>query len=354
MRIIIAGGKTGGHIFPALSVVKEMRKMVGNLSVFFVGSGSKIEKIALEEEPIIYEKIESYPIMGVGIKALKAIFYFPLSLLDALEKTKRIKPHCILGMGGFSSGAVIIAGFLKGIPTFIHEQNYKPGLTNKILKIFVKKVFYSFRNSGKFFGKKGIYTGNPVREEFFEVKREKSDIFTILVFGGSQGSTVLNEAFLKALPSIVEKVGRLRVFHGTGERDYKKVLEEYKKMNIEWEVMPFFKNIWDYFSKSDLLITRAGASTIFEILASGKASILVPFEKSAGAHQMENAMELKKEGAVEIISEKELSAEILESRIIEFVNNPSKIKEMEEKAKELAERDSAIRIAQTILKEIKE
>ncbi len=354
MRIIVAGGKTGGHIFPALSVIKELRKMESNISVFFVGSGSKIEKMLLEREPVVYEKIEVYPIMGMGIKALKSILHLPLSFSDALEKVKRIKPHCILGMGGYSSGPMILAGWLKGIPTFIHEQNYEPGLTNRILKNFVKKAFYSFRDSGRFFGKKGVYTGNPLRGEFFEIKKEISEYFTILVFGGSQGSSVLNDAFLKAIPELAEKIEKLRVFHSTGERDYEKVLEEYRKFDFIWEVKPFFVNIWDYFAKANILITRAGASTIFEILSAGKASILVPFGKSAGSHQLKNAIELKEKGVAEVILEKELSGKTLADKIIDLFQNSEKIEDMEKKAKSLVERDSSIRIARAILKEIKE
>lgn len=352
MRIIIAGGKTGGHIFPALSVIKELKEAEKNVSVFFIGSGSKIERMLLEEEPIVYEKIDVYPIMGMGLRAIKSILCLPFSLFEALEKVKRIKPQCILGMGGYSSGPVIIAGWLKGVPTFIHEQNYEPGLTNRILKIFVKKVFYSFRDSGKFFGKKGVYTGNPVRKEFFEIERKKNEYFTILVFGGSQGSSLINNIFLKALHRIGEKIEKLRVFHSTGERDYERVLEEYRKFNFLWEVKPFFNRIWDYFEKADILITRAGASTIFEILSAGKASILIPFAKSAGSHQLKNAIELKKKGVVEVIVEKELSEEHLAQKIIYLYQNPERIKEMEEKAKNLVERDSSRRIAQMVLKEI--
>ncbi|MGQ9617390.1 MAG: undecaprenyldiphospho-muramoylpentapeptide beta-N-acetylglucosaminyltransferase [Candidatus Aminicenantia bacterium] len=353
MRILIAGGKTGGHIFPAIAVMKEMKNTKSNVSFFFIGSGSNIEKLVFEGEPIFYEKINVYPIMGMGLKALKSIFLLPLSLFDSLDKIKRIKPHCILGMGGYSSGPVILAGFLKGIPVFIHEQNFKPGLTNRILKIFAKKVFYSFRNSGKYFGKKGVYTGNPVRDEFIKIKEEKGEEFTILVFGGSQGSSLLNNVFAKAVPKISESLGKLRVFHATGEKDYEMILKEYERLNsVKWEVKPFFRNIWDYFVKADLLITRAGAGTIFEILACGKASILIPFSKSAGSHQIENAFELKREKVSEVILEKELSEDLLSSLVIELARNPMRIKEMEEKAKSLAVIDSATRISNAILKEI--
>ena len=354
MRIIVAGGKTGGHIFPALSIIKELRKIKGNISVFFIGSGSKIERMLLEGEPVVHEKINVYPIMGMGLKAIKSFLYLPLSLFDALEKVKRIKPDCILGMGGYSSGPVIIAGWLRGVPTFIHEQNYVPGFTNRILKFFVRKVFYSFRESGRFFGRKGIYTGNPIREEFFEVRGEVSDYFTILIFGGSQGSSILNSSFVRTLPMISEKIDNLRIFHSTGEADYEKVLEEYKRYNFVWEVKPFFNNMWDYFAKADLIVSRAGASTIFEILSSGKASILVPFAKSAGSHQLRNAMELKKKGVAEVILEKELSEVKLASKILELFQDRKKLKEMGEKAKDLVERDASLRIAQSILKEIKE
>lgn len=353
MRIIVAGGKTGGHIFPALSVIKALKKIEDNVFVFFIGSGSKTEKAILEGEPIFYEKIDVYPIMGMGLRAIKSIFYLPLSLLDAIEKVKRIRPDCILGMGGYASGPVILAGWMAGIPSFIHEQNYHPGLTNKVLKYFVRKVFYSFRESGKFFGKKGVYTGNPVREEFFKIEKEKSDLFTILVFGGSQGSSLLNDVFIRAIPEINQRIKNLRVFHSTGEKDYEKVLEEYKKFQFSWEVKPFFKDIWNYFSMADILVTRAGASTIFEILASGKASILIPFAKSAGSHQLKNAMELKKRGVAEVILEEEISGKTLAEKIIELFQNKEKIEEMERKAREMVEKDSALRIAQTILKELK-
>jgi UDP-N-acetylglucosamine--N-acetylmuramyl-(pentapeptide) pyrophosphoryl-undecaprenol N-acetylglucosamine transferase len=227
------------------------------------------------------------------------------------------------------------------------EQNLRPGLTNRILRFFVKKAFLSFEASKSYFGKKGIYTGNPVRKEFLGLKeKEKKKKFSILIFGGSQGSQFINNIVTQAIALLKEKKDRLILFHQTGEKDFEWVKDFYQKNKITAEVSSYFYEMHKFFERADLLICRAGASTLAEIVASKKPAILIPFARASDRHQEINALELKRKNAVEVILEDDLTPEILAEKIMNFMDFPEKLDEMMKNLKNMKINNPGKKIAE--------
>jgi len=347
-KIIFAGGGTGGHVYPAIVVAEEMRELNPEIEIIFVGTGREAERNILDYHgyKLIIIRVEG--LKGKNpFKLIKSLLLIPQAIISSFRIIKKEKPDLVIGLGGYSSGPMVLAASLKNIPTALMEQNLKPGLTNRILKYFVRKAFLAFEASKIYFGKKSVYTGNPVRKEFFVLKeKRKEEIFSILVFGGSQGSHIINKTITEAISLLKEKKNRIILFHQTGERDFRWVKDFYEKNKIKAEVSPFFYEMHKFFEKADLLICRAGASTIAEIIASRKPAILIPFAKASDKHQEINALELKKEGAVEVILEKDLTPEKLAEKIISFLDFPEKLEEMRNKLGKLRIDDSGKKIAE--------
>ncbi|MEW6456953.1 MAG: UDP-N-acetylglucosamine--N-acetylmuramyl-(pentapeptide) pyrophosphoryl-undecaprenol N-acetylglucosamine transferase [Acidobacteriota bacterium] len=355
MVFVIAGGKTGGHIYPSIMIAKEMLRANKNTKIHFVGEGRELERRILEKEGFYQEKIHTTPLKGMGIKSLVSTLILPVTFIESLKIIIRVKPDGVLGVGGYSSGMFVLTAALLGIPCFIHEQNFTPGFANKLLKFSVKKAFLSYPSSRIFCGKKGLITGNPVRKEFLNIikKKRNSERFSLLIFGGSQGSSVLNNNLLNSLEFLKEYFQILYFYHQTGEREFQIVKDKYEKLGIKSEVKSYFWNIWEYFEKADLLITRAGASTISEIMGAGKASILIPFSKSASQHQVENALNMKKSGAADLLFEEELNGKKLAEKIIFYLLNPSEITRLEENSKKMFIEGAEKRMVDEILRYIK-
>ncbi|MFQ6081731.1 MAG: undecaprenyldiphospho-muramoylpentapeptide beta-N-acetylglucosaminyltransferase [Candidatus Aminicenantia bacterium] len=351
-KVIIAGGGTGGHLYPALVVAKEMRKREPGLEVIFVGTGRETEKKIINHygNKLIVLRIEGLKRRKVS-QIIKTLFLIPRAMVDSFKIIKKLKPNLVMGAGGYSSGPVVLTAALMKIPTLILEQNLRPGLTNRLLKPWVKKVFLSFESSKHYFKKKGIYTGNPVRDEFYTIKKkERNKKLSLLIFGGSQGAHIINQTVVQALSLLDQEKQNLRIFHQTGEKDFNWVKESYHQLGIEAMVSSFFFDIYKYFEKSDILICRAGASTLAELIASRKAAILIPFARAANNHQELNALESKKYGAAEVILEKELTGELLAKRILYLLKNPDRINEMEENIARLRVENPAGRIAMMSLR----
>ena len=346
-KVIFAGGGTGGHIYPAIVVAEEMKRLNPEIEIVFLGTGRETERNILNYYGYKLITIRIEGLKGKSpLKLIKSLSLIPQALISSFKIIKKEKPNLVIGLGGYSSGPVVLSAFLQNIPTALMEQNLKPGLTNRILRYFVRKAFLSFEASKVYFGKKGVYTGNPVRKEFFELKeKRKEENFSILVFGGSQGSHIINKTVTKAIPLLKERKNKIIVLHQTGERDFKWVKDFYEKNKIKAEVSPFFYEMHKFFEKADLLICRAGASTIAEIIASRKPAILIPFAKASDKHQEINALELKKEGAVEVILERDLTSERLAEKIINFLDYPEKMEEIRNNIKKLRINNSGEKIA---------
>jgi len=346
-NIIISGGGTAGHIHPALAVGKKLKQKDPDCTVTFVGSTRNLEKRIMADYKAHFIPLNIEGIKGRGIKVLKSLLLLPLSFLNSLMILTRKKPDLVIGVGGYSSGPIVLLASWLRIPTLIMEQNIQPGLTNKLLLRWVRKAVVSFERSIPFFKGKGIFIGNPVREEFYTLEpKARNGWLTLLIFGGSQGSHFLNDGIIRTLPLLAEEKEHIKIFHQTGEKDRDWVEESYKREGLpEVIVEPYFKEMANYFQKSDLIISRAGASTIAELIASQKASLLVPFSQAADNHQLLNAKELEKVHGAEIITESEFSPDILSGKIRAYIRNKQKITDMEKNLEPLKVKNVADRIA---------
>lgn len=344
-KVIISGGGTAGHLYPAVCVGQKMKEKKPVLKIFFIGSHRKLEKKIIPHKfNFISLKIKG--LMGKGWKILPSLFILPFSFLQSLIILFQIKPRLVIGVGGYSSGPVVLLASLLNIPTLIMEQNLRPGFTNRVLIPWVDKAVVAFKNSLPYFKGKGIFLGNPVREEFYSLPPKNHQLpLCLLIFGGSQGSHFLNKGIIKSLPLLQKE--NVKIFHQTGEKDYEWVKKAYAQEEEKGAVIaPYFSPMVDYFAKADLIISRAGATTIAELIAAQKASLLIPFSKATENHQLLNARELEKINGAEIIEEKEFTPGLLVNKIHCFVNNPEKIKHMENNLKILKTQKVAEKISE--------
>jgi UDP-N-acetylglucosamine--N-acetylmuramyl-(pentapeptide) pyrophosphoryl-undecaprenol N-acetylglucosamine transferase len=337
VKTIIAGGGTGGHIFPGIAVAEELLKRDKKNRVLFIGTRKGLEARILPDMGFQLRTIDVEGIKRKGIaKSISASFKIPWSMFQSLMIVREFSPHMVLGVGGYASGPTVITAHFMGITTAIAEQNAIPGITNRILGRFVDKIFLAFPETKSFFPeKKVVVTGNPVREGFLEGEKDAEKTggkFTLLIFGGSQGAHTINRAVCDSLEYLKEIKGRLKVIHQTGESDSKWVADVYTDHGIDADVLPFIGDMSQAFRSADLLVCRAGATSIAEITASGKAAIFVPFPFAAGDHQTENARVLTDGGAAEMIYERDLSGKLLADVILRLYGNPEAIKKMEEKS----------------------
>jgi UDP-N-acetylglucosamine--N-acetylmuramyl-(pentapeptide) pyrophosphoryl-undecaprenol N-acetylglucosamine transferase len=330
-KIIISGGGTAGHLYPALAVGDKLKEKDPTLHLTFVGSRREVEKTIMKHYHANFISLKIEGIKGRGLKAAKSLLFLPLSFMKSFVILLRIRPKLVIGAGGYSSGPVVLLASLMRIPTLILEQNLYPGFTNRLLIPLVRKAVVSFRSSLPSFKGKGTFIGNPVREEFYRLSpKEKSDKLTVLIFGGSQGSHFLNKAITSSLPLLKKERENLIIFHQTGKKDYEWVKKDYAQNGFRGvTVASYFFEMASYFQKSDLIISRAGATTIAELIASQKASVLIPFSQATDNHQYFNARELEKIRGAEIILEKEFTPEIFADKIFYFLRNKDKIAQME-------------------------
>lgn len=350
MRIIIATGSSGGHIFPALSLADELKN--DNEIIFICDKGKPKESIS-------QKGYKAVAISVVKLGSARNIFFFSWRLLKSFFESIRIirdfKPDVVAGFGSYVSFPVILAAKSKKIPTIIHEQNVIPGRANRILSGIVDKIAVSFAEGRKYFPKtKVVLTGCPVRRDLLGIDEKSArgkfnfvaDKFTILVSGGSQGSHHLNLEFIKAISGIEDKRD-LQVIHLTGSFDYDLVKSGYESMGIAHCVFAFLKEMGYAYKIADLIISRAGASAITEIALFKRAAILVPYP-FARAHQIQNAKVLTDKGGALLIEEGDLSAEILREAILRLKNNREMLNQMAGKIKGLVGIDAGLNLADEV------
>ena len=308
MRLIVAGGGTGGHLFPGLAVAREFRRRNGDVRILFVGSRWGIESRVIPETEFPLELLPIRGLKGRGLKGLlEGLYGIPLSLWRSQAIIRRFDPQCILGLGGYASGPLLLAGVARRIRCAILEQNLRPGLTNRILARLVNRIFTSFRESVDYFpAAKVVLTGTPVRwRKLPEVERDER--FHLLVFGGSAGAHRINESVLGALAHLGDAAAGFRVTHQTGRADEELVRKGYESLTCEAEVLPFIERMDRAYAAADLVICRAGAATLSELTVFGKPSVLIPYPYAAHDHQRLNAVTLQEAGAAEMIVEQELT-----------------------------------------------
>jgi UDP-N-acetylglucosamine--N-acetylmuramyl-(pentapeptide) pyrophosphoryl-undecaprenol N-acetylglucosamine transferase len=345
-RVLIAAGGTGGHIYPGIAAAKEVMRRDPASVVRFVGTARGLETRLVPQAGFELSLIESEGLKNVGAAGkLRGLLVLPKSFLAARRLIREFRPDAVVGAGGYVSGPVLMTAALMRIPTLVMESNALPGFTNRRLALFVDAVAVSFEESLRYFRGKGVVTGNPVRREFFEIERKPRDPerFSLLVFGGSQGARAINEGVLAALPHLERHKGVLSVAHQTGEADFEKVRAGYE--DAGWggraEVLKYIDDMVARFAGSDLVVCRAGATTTAELIAAGKASLMVPFPFAADDHQRKNAEALERAGASRMVLQQDATGERLAREISDLVENPDRVTQMEEAARSLARGDAA-------------
>lgn len=353
-RAIIAGGGTGGHLFPGIAVARELEKRFDRARIVFIVGRRKMEMDILDRYG--YEKI---PIDVEGLKGrglfrgAGVLVRLPGSLYHSGRVIRRVSPQVILGVGGYTAGPVCLAGRILGVPTAVHEQNSYPGLTNRILARVVDRVLISYEESRAHFGSASmVLTGNPVREELFfpaDTETRRPSRFTLLVLGGSQGARAVNTTVVEALVHLRERGLSLEVIHQTGRLDYERVRQQYREHGLDGEVMPFIDDMAGAYARADLVVSRAGATTLAEIAALGKASVLIPYPHAANQHQETNARVLEKAGAAVVRKEETISGEDLADLLGDFLEHPERIEDMGRAALDHGRRDAARRIVDQLM-----
>lgn len=358
MRLIVAGGGTGGHLFPGIAVAEEFLSRDPANQVLFVGTGRGIEARVL---PRLGYRLECIATSGLRDKSLfgriRGVWPLLLGYLQSRRIVRAFGPDLVLGVGGYASGPLVLAAGRMGRPCFIHEQNALPGLTNRLLSRRVRKVFVSVEESlGRMPADRTVLTGNPLRRQILErltsaPKESGLDArFHLLVFGGSAGAHRINLAMIEALPALAKLGERLEITHQTGENDLEEVREAYRLQGFDGRVVPFIDNMAEAYAGADLVVCRAGATTIAEVTACGKACIFVPYPFAADDHQRKNAEALTKRDAGFMILDRELSGERLAGMIAELAGNPGRIAETGRNAARLARPEAAGVIVDEMLK----
>ena len=362
MRIIVSGGGTGGHIYPAVTIANQIKEKQPDAEIIFVGTreGLECEIVPRYGYPIEFIEVAGFQ-RKLSLDTIKSAFKLLAGLIDALKLIRKIKPDLVVGTGGYVCGPVLFLAALQGIPTCIQEQNAMPGVTNKILAHFVKKVFLGYQEAGKYFGGNSdkIFTGNPIRKEILEVSRataiEKFKLDpakkTILVSGGSRGARSINDAMALVETSLAGR-SDVQVIHITGETGYEKFIGQVEKKVLMSDNIKVFRYMHDMplaLAAADLAIFRSGAIGLAELMARGIPSILVPYPYATANHQEHNARAVEGAGAAVVILDKELTGEILLKQIESLLADESKLQKMKDAAKALGRPEAAEDIARKVL-----
>lgn len=357
MRVIVTGGGTGGHIYPALAIAQGLIQRNQADKILYVGIKDGMEARLVPETGIEFKGISgqglprqlSIEMLKTGGKSLKAVW-------ETKRILKEFRPDLVVGTGGYVSGPVVLTAALFGIPTILHEQNALPGITNKILARFVRRVLVTFPESIAHFGvkKKIIMAGLPVRQEIGRVTREQGikhfalrpECSTLLITGGSRGARAINQSMVRVLKDLAARP-YIQVIWATGQATYQETMAALKELGGErpqWRIFEYLKDMPQALAAADLCIGRAGAAFLAELMVAGKPAILVPYPYAAGNHQEHNARALVQAGAAELLSDKDLTGEVLLNKINELLENPQTLHQMAVQMKRLAQPEALSKI----------
>jgi UDP-N-acetylglucosamine--N-acetylmuramyl-(pentapeptide) pyrophosphoryl-undecaprenol N-acetylglucosamine transferase len=322
-RVVIAGGGTGGHLYPGIAIARELLTRRPDAIVTFAGTARGLESKVVPREGFELDLLRSAGLKGrAGMAVLRGVGLLPLSFMDAWGILSRRRPRLVIGVGGYSSGPVVMLAALRRIPTLLAEQNAVPGLTNRILSRVVSAAAVTFDSTVSFFGRRGFVAGNPVRPEFFLDLPPEGGSHTsasgkarVLVFGGSQGAHAINVAMVEAAPRLAAD-GGVDLTHQTGERDVELVRRAYRDAGLPARVEPFLYAMDREMKQADVVVSRAGATSIAELTAAGRAAILIPLPTATDDHQKKNADVLARAGAAELIEQKDLTGAVLAERLL--------------------------------------
>jgi UDP-N-acetylglucosamine--N-acetylmuramyl-(pentapeptide) pyrophosphoryl-undecaprenol N-acetylglucosamine transferase len=338
--LLIAGGGTGGHVFPALAVAEEWlkREPQGVRSVVIVGTERGMESKLVPHAGLPLETIRVAGLKGMGgTQLLKNAALVPAGLWDSEKIMHRHQFRAAFGVGGYAAGPMILVARLHGVPSVIFEPNVEPGFTNRVLARISNRVACGFAETAERFGSKATTTGIPVRREFFSApRRDHREPFRILITGGSRGALPINRAVIDSLDLLLPRKNQLFIVHQTGERDYNAVRVAYARREFRAEVVPFIKNMAERFAQADLIVCRSGAITVAEVAAAGRAAIFIPFGAATDAHQTRNAQAMQSAGAARLVPQTELTPQRLTQEIFSLLDQPERISQMEDAARTLA------------------
>ena len=347
LKLLVAGGGTGGHVIPALVLATELRHRDPSRQVLFVGTHRGIETRLVPPAGFPLELLQVGMLQGQSLAVrLKTLLALPRACWQAMRILDRFGPQVVLGVGGYASGPLMLAAAFRGTPLAVFEPNAYPGLVNRWMAPCAERAFVNFEEATRYFAAgKAVVIGIPVRGEFFQVPAAGDrQPFTVLVFGGSQGARSLNRAVMQALPRLAQQKPALVLLHQTGESEYNRVREEVAKHSAAVEVFAFLDRMWEAFARADLVVCRAGGSTVAELAAAGRAAILVPYPAAANQHQLRNAEALERIGAARLIRDPELNGESLMNAIRELMENPEQLRRMESAMRRMAHPEAASRM----------
>jgi len=362
LRVVIAGGGTGGHLYPGIAVARELLGRRPDAGVSFAGTAQGIEARVVPREGFALDLIRSSGVKGKSLTDLaRGVALVPLSLADSWRIVSARRPSLVIGVGGYSSGPVVIVAALRGVPTMLLEQNAVPGLTNRVLSRFVRAAAVTFDSTQAFFGAKAFVSGNPVRPEFFAASGphqesaldDQTSVTRVLVFGGSQGAHAINVAMVEAASQLAAGGSHLRLVHQTGERDVEMVRAAYRQAGLQAEVEPFLYDMGRQLGQADVVVCRAGATTLAEITAAGKAAVLIPLPTATDDHQRKNAEALAAAGAAEVLLQQDLTGATLADRLLALARDGGRRRAIEAAATSLARPDAARMIVDRAMELVK-
>jgi UDP-N-acetylglucosamine--N-acetylmuramyl-(pentapeptide) pyrophosphoryl-undecaprenol N-acetylglucosamine transferase len=350
VKLLIAGGGTGGHVFPAIAIAREWLSRGKERDVVLVGTQRGLEMKLVPQAGLPLETLRVAGLKGKGGATLvKNLAMLGPGLLDAVRVLRKHQPVAAFGVGGYAAGPMMLATWMRGVPNIIFEPNAEPGFTNRVLARISSRIAAGYERSAHALGPKAVVTGCPVREEFFGIsQRNLEKPIRVLVTGGSQGALAINRTFVDAMDRLASRKSELAIVHQTGERDYNAVRTAYARREYVAEVVPFLSNMAERFAWADMIVCRAGAITASEIAAAGRAAIFVPFGAATDSHQLRNAQEMARAGAGRVIPETELTAERLCTEIFSLLDQPREIERMSNAARSLARPDAAREIVNLI------
>ncbi len=357
MRVLIAGGGTGGHLYPGIALARELQRRDPATVVSFVGTASGIEARVVPREGFELDLIHVAGLKGKS-RVERAIGFglLPIAALDAWRVLAKRRPDVVVGVGGFASGPVVGIAALFGYQTMLLEQNALPGITNRLLSHVVRAAAVNFEAALAYFPHTGFVAGNPVRPEFFPAVNEEAndqtstprDAARVLIFGGSQGAHAINVAMVEAAPRLAASGIRAAITHQTGERDLDLVRTAYQRAGVEARAEAFIFQIDGEMKAADVVICRSGATTLAELAASGTPAILVPLPTSTDDHQRKNAEVVERAGAAVVVDERHLNGETLAGAIAALLQDRDRLRRMAAAARALATPDAAQRIADRV------
>jgi len=347
MRIVIAGGGTGGHVIPALAIAQQLTKQFG-AEILFIGTARGIETRLVPQAGFPLELIKVGGLKNVSLMTrAKTMFDLPRALWASGRMLNDFDPDVVIGVGGYASGPAMFAAIRRRIPTLAFEPNVVPGFANRLVARWVSAAAVHFQETCEYFPNCKV-TGVPVREAFFSIPAKAGGTPTLLVFGGSQGARAINQAMIESLPGLRERVPGIHIIHQTGQRDFDHVQAAYANSVISSEIHKFIDDMPGTFARADLLVCRSGASTVAEITAAGKAAIFVPFPRAADDHQNVNARALERAGAAVVVEESNLGAAYLVDTIAALISDSRRLQVMSAAAKSLAHPKAVEEIAEMV------